>query len=180
MTTAQRTPPQAAAKDDNGYDAEHDAGHDAGHGTDRDGLRLWLRMFTCTTHIERTIGSALKREFGSSLPRFDLLAQLDRAPDGLRMGALSERILTTGGNVTWLVGALEAEGYVARRVAREDRRATVVRLTAAGRRHFTTMASAHAQWISAIFSALTPVERRRMHTRLGRLKEQFHSSRISE
>ena len=70
---------------------------------DQESLRLWLRLFTTTTLVERRLDSALKREFGSTLPRFDLLAQLERAPDGLRMGELSERILTTGGNVTWLV-----------------------------------------------------------------------------
>lgn len=172
MTSAQRVDPRA--------DASQHTEEEAAVGAARDALRLWLRLFTCTTHIERTIGSALKREFGSSLPRFDLLAQLDRAPEGLRMGELSERILTTGGNVTWLVGALEAEGYVVRRVARDDKRAAVVRLTAVGRRHFATMARAHETWINAIFSALTPAERRRMHTRLGRLKEQFHSSGVSE
>lgn len=149
-------------------------------GSDRESLRLWLRLFTCTTHIERTVGSALKREFGSSLPRFDLLAQLDREPDGLRMGELSERTLTTGGNVTWLVRALESEGLVARRIDRADKRAAVVRMTAAGKKHFASMAQAHQTWITDIFSVLTPTERRHLHTRLGRLKMQFHSSRMSE
>ena len=143
-------------------------------------LRLWLRLFTCTTLIEQHLGSALKREFGSSLPRFDLLAQLDRAPKGLRMGELSERILTTGGNVTWLVRALESEGFVSRRVATDDKRAAVVRLTAAGRRHFAIMARAHEQWIITMFASLTPVERRAMHARLGTVKAQFRPSRTPE
>ena len=73
---------------------------------DHEALRLWLRLFTTTTMVERVVDSTLKREFGSSLPRFDLLSQLYRAPDGLRMGELSERILVTNGNVTWLVAAL--------------------------------------------------------------------------
>jgi thiamine pyrophosphate-dependent acetolactate synthase large subunit-like protein len=42
---------------------------------DHDALRLWLRLFTATTMVQRTVDSALKKEFGSSLPRFDLLAQ---------------------------------------------------------------------------------------------------------
>ena len=146
---------------------------------DHESLRLWLRLFTCTTIIERRVGSALKREFGSSLPRFDLLAQLDRAPQGLRMGELSERILTTGGNVTWLVRALEAEGLVTRRVAPNDRRAAVVRLTAAGRRHFVAMARAHERWIVALFSSLAPADRRAMHALLGTVKAQLRPSRIS-
>lgn len=141
--------------------------------TDHESLRLWLRLFTCTTLVERQLDSALKREFSSSLPRFDLLAQLDRAPEGLRMGELSERTLTTGGNVTWLVRALETEGFVSRRVARDDKRAAIVRLTAAGRRHFQAMARAHEQWVGSLFSTLNTTERRAMHAMLGQVKSQF-------
>ena len=147
---------------------------------DHETLRLWLRLFTCTTLVERRLDSTLKREFGSSLPRFDLLSQLDRAPQGLRMGELSQRTLTTGGNVTWLVKALESEGYVTRRVAAEDKRASVVRLTAAGRRHFAAMARAHEQWVVSLFSSMSQAERRDMHTTLGRLKAQFVTSGETE
>jgi DNA-binding MarR family transcriptional regulator len=137
---------------------------------DHEALRLWLRLFTTTTLIEREVDSALKREFGSSLPRFDLLAQLHRAPDGLRMGELSARILTTNGNVTWLVAALERDGYVRRRPDIEDRRATVVRFTSTGRRHFETMASRHEQIITELFDALPVGDRRALHESLGALK----------
>ncbi len=139
----------------------------------QDALRLWLRLFSCTTLIERQLDSALKREFGSSLPRFDLLAQLERAPDGLRMGELSERILTTGGNVTWLVRALEADKLVTRRVSADDKRAAVVRLTAAGKRHFAAMAEAHERWIGDIFASLPADSRRAMHGQLGAVKEHM-------
>ena len=101
---------------------------------DHEALRLWLRLFTCTTMVERNVDQMLKREFGSSLARFDVLAQLERAPDGLRMGELSAATLTSNGNVTWLVDALEAEGHVRRKTSPDDRRATVVRLSASGRR----------------------------------------------
>ncbi len=139
----------------------------------QDALRLWLRLFSCTTLIERQLDSALKREFGSSLARFDLLAQLERAPEGLRMGELSERILTTGGNVTWLVRALEADKLVTRRVAADDKRAAVVRLTAAGKRHFAAMAQAHERWIGDIFASLSADSRRTMHGQLGAVKEHM-------
>ncbi len=136
-------------------------------------LRVWLRLFTCSTMIATHIGSALKREFGSSLPRFDLLAQLDRAPAGLRMGELSRRTLTTGGNVTWLVRALEAEGLVARRVSPDDRRTAIVRLTPAGRRHFSAMARAHERWIVSLLSSLTSREQRTLHDLLGIAKQNL-------
>jgi DNA-binding MarR family transcriptional regulator len=137
---------------------------------DHEALRLWLRLFTTTTLIERVVDSALKKEFSSSLPRFDLLAQLHRTPDGLRMGELSARILTTNGNVTWLVAALERDGYVRRRPDTEDRRAIVVRLTTTGRRHFETMASRHEQIIAELFDALPATDRRALHESLGALK----------
>jgi DNA-binding MarR family transcriptional regulator len=147
---------------------------------DHDALRLWLRLFTCSTMISQHVGSALKRDFGSSLPRFDLLAQLDRASDGLRMGELSERTLSTGGNITWLVRALEAEGLVTRRVADHDRRAAIVRLTPAGRRHFTTMARAHERWITTLLSSLSASERKTLYALLGAVKRGFRPVRTPE
>lgn len=137
---------------------------------DHDALRLWLRLFTGTTLVASTVDGMLKREFGSSLPRFDLLAQLFRAPDGLRMGELSARILTTGGNVTWLVAALGRERLVSRRVDPSDRRATIVRLTAAGRRHFRSMARSHERLIERTFEGLTHADRRALARALGVLK----------
>jgi DNA-binding MarR family transcriptional regulator len=147
---------------------------------DHDALRLWLRLFTCSTMISQHVGSALKRDFGSSLPRFDLLAQLDRASDGLRMGELSERTLSTGGNITWLVRALEAEGLVTRRVADHDRRAAIVRLTPAGRRHFATMARAHERWITTLLSSLSASERKTLYALLGAVKRGFRPVRTPE
>jgi DNA-binding MarR family transcriptional regulator len=147
---------------------------------DHDALRLWLRLFTCSTMISQHVGSALKRDFGSSLPRFDLLAQLDRASDGLRMGELSERTLSTGGNITWLVRALEAEGLVTRRVADHDRRAAIVRLTPAGRRHFATMARAHERWITMLLSSLSASERKTLYALLGAVKRGFRPVRTPE
>ena len=149
------------------------------HGDDHDALRLWLRLFTCTTMVERTIDQTLKRAFGSSLARFDVLAQLDRAPDGLRMGELSAGTLTTNGNVTWLVAALEAEGHVKRRTAVDDRRAVVVRLTAAGRRHFATMAREHEALIIGLLDGLSATERRTMHALLGTVKQHLRLERTA-
>ena len=149
------------------------------HGDDHDALRLWLRLFTCTTMVARTIDQTLKRDFGSSLARFDVLAQLARAPDGLRMGALSAGTLTTNGNVTWLVAALEAEGHVKRRTASDDRRAVVVRLSAAGRRHFATMAREHEALIIGLLDGLSATERRTMHALLGTVKQHLRLERTT-
>jgi DNA-binding MarR family transcriptional regulator len=123
-----------------------------------DELRLWLRLLTCTALIEGEIRRRLRENFGVTLPRFDLLAQLDKTPDGMTLGELSSRMMVSNGNVTGLVERLVADGLIARKAAPNDRRAQIVRLTPSGRRSFRAMARAHESWIARIFTDLKPAE----------------------
>ena len=133
-------------------------------------LRLWLRLLTCTTMIEREIRVRLRERFATTLPRFDLMAQLERHPDGLRMGELSRRLMVTGGNVTGITDQLVAEGLVERRPIAADRRAYAVRLTAKGKRTFDAMATAHEAWVGDMLHDLAGTDRDRLYALLGRLK----------
>ena len=81
---------------------------------DHGALRIWLRLLTCTQLIERRVRSGLREEFGTTLPRFDLMAQLERYREGLKMNELSRLLMVTGGNVTAIVDQLEKEGLVER------------------------------------------------------------------
>ena len=139
-----------------------DAHHDA--------LRLWLRLFTCTQLIERAIRGRLRRDFATTLPRFDFLAQLERNPQGLKMRELSQRLLVTGGNITGLTDQLVSEGLVKRQPIAGDRRAFAVRLTSKGRRAFDAMAAAHEHWVIRLLAGLTVAERRSLYALLGRAK----------
>lgn len=133
-------------------------------------LRLWLRLLTCTMLIEGEIRARLRERFAITLPRFDLMAQLERNPQGLRMRELSRRLMVTGGNVTGLTDQLVAEGLVERLPVPTDRRAFVVRLTRAGKRAFDRMAAEHERWIVELLGGLSENERDRLHALLGRLK----------
>ena len=143
------------------------------HAEHPDELRLWLRLLTCTQLIERQVRTDLREEWGTTLPRFDLMAQLEREPEGLRMNELSRRLMVTGGNVTGITDQLEAEGLVERVPVEGDRRAFHVRLTPAGRQQFQAMAQAHEQWIVDAFAGLTSAEIRTLHQLLGRVKQHF-------
>ncbi|MBD8529300.1 MULTISPECIES: MarR family winged helix-turn-helix transcriptional regulator [unclassified Massilia] len=138
-------------------------------------LKLWLRMLSCTTMIETEIRSRLRREFGITLPRFDLMAQLDRHPQGLRMGDLSKRLMVTGGNVTGIVNLLEQEGLVARDAVPGDGRAFSVKLTPAGRRAFKRMATAHEGWVEELMSALSTTERTALMELLSTMKRGLNA-----
>ena len=134
-------------------------------------LRLWLRMLTCTQLIEKQVRSQLREQFDTTLPRFDLMAQLERAPEGLRMNELSRRLMVTGGNVTTITDQLEREALVERVEVPGDRRAYLVRLTAKGRRQFNAMALAHEAWIVRAFHGLSEAEARQLHALLGKVKQ---------
>jgi DNA-binding MarR family transcriptional regulator len=121
-------------------------------------LRLWLRLLTCTTLIEGEVRRRLRQHFGVTLPRFDLLAQLDKTPGGMTLGQLSSRMMVSNGNVTGLAERLVAQGLLDRKPSASDRRAQIVTLTPEGRRAFRTIARAHERWIADIFAGLTAEE----------------------
>ena len=141
-----------------------------------DALRLWLRMLTCTQLVEQRVRSNLREQFETTLPRFDLMAQLERAPDGLKMNELSRRMMVTGGNVTGITDQLEAENMVQRVPVEGDRRALLIRLTPTGRKAFAAMAEAHEGWIVEALSGLSEREVQALHTLLGKVKQRINSS----
>jgi DNA-binding MarR family transcriptional regulator len=141
------------------------------HSEHPEALRLWLRMLTCTQLVEKQLRSLLRERFDTTLPRFDLMAQLERAPDGLKMNELSRRMMVTGGNVTGITDQLVAEGLVERIDVEGDRRAYRVRLTPKGRKQFNDMAEEHENRIVQSFAGLSEKEISTLHRLLGKVKD---------
>ena len=143
------------------------------HAEHPEALRLWLRLLTCTQMVERDLRNRLREAFDTTLPRFDLMAQLEREPEGLRMSELSRRMMVTGGNITGITDQLEAEGLVERAEVEGDRRAYLVRLTPKGRQQFNAMAQAHEAWIVDAFASLSARDIQTLHALLGKVKDHF-------
>jgi len=138
---------------------------------DRLELRLWLRLLTCSNLIDARVRRGLRDTFDTTLPRFDLLAQLDRAPGGLSLSELSRRLMVSNGNMTGLVERLATEGLVESRPQDGDRRGRLVRLTQAGKRAFDAMTPIHESWIAAMLDKLDRAEMAQLHALLGKLKQ---------
>ncbi len=136
-------------------------------------LRLWLRMLSCTTRIENEIRSRLRTTFDITLPRFDLMAQLQRHPEGLRMGELSKRMMVTGGNITGITDQLEREQLVVRVQDVNDRRASAVKLTPAGRAAFDAMAAVHERWIEEMLADVATDDKATMIALLSTMKRSL-------
>ena len=138
---------------------------------DHRALRLWLRLMTCTQLIERKVRARLRERFDTTLPRFDLMSQLWRYPEGLKMNELSRHLMVTGGNVTGIVDPLEQAGLVERMPEPADRRAYRVRLTRAGRKAFAEMARIHEEWIVELLAGFSRKEHAEIYKLLGKLKQ---------
>ena len=137
---------------------------------ERASVRTWLRLLSCATIIEKRLRRGFARSHGTTLPRFDVMAALERHPTGLRLGDLSKELLVSNGNVTGLVQSLKADGLVELVPVANDRRASLARLTDGGRRHFKMLSAAHHGWVDDMLQGLDASERQALHDLLGRLK----------
>ena len=138
---------------------------------DHHALRIWLRLLTCTQLIERQVRSRLREQLGSTLPRFDLMSQLESHRDGLKMNEHSRLLMVTGGNITAIVDQLETEGLVERLDHAEDRRAFRIRLTRAGERSFAEMARVHEGWVVELLAGLSRREQDDLLKLLAKVKQ---------
>jgi DNA-binding MarR family transcriptional regulator len=143
-------------------------------------LRVWLRLLTCSQLIEKRVRTKLRDSFATTLPRFDLMSQLERSPEGLKMSELSRLMMVTGGNVTTITDQLESEGLVERLQSPSDRRVYRIRLTQNGFSTFKAMALEHEKWIVECFAQLDEEALANLHGALGAVKKSVSSEQKSQ
>ena len=136
-------------------------------------IRLWLRLLYCASHIESALQSRLTAEFGMSLARFDLLSQLERAPDGLTMTELSRQMMVSNGATTSLVDRLAEDGLLQRAPHPSDRRTTIISLTGQGRERFLEIAADHEGWVIGLLDGLSAEAKAELLSGLGALKQHL-------
>jgi len=146
------------------------------HSEDKLELRVWLRLLTCSNLIEQQVRSGLRRDFETTLPRFDVLAQLERAPDGMTMGQLSSHLMVSNGNITGLIDRLVQEELVTRSPAPGDRRTQMVRLNDKGRSALAEMLPMHEAWIVDLLAGVDREDMSRLLELLARLKGSLENS----
>lgn len=144
---------------------------------DSSAVRLWLRVWSCSTQIEQCLRARLRERFGTTVPRFEYLAQLDAHRGGLRLNALSRYLMVTGGNVTALTAQLVGDGWVERQPDPTDGRSSLVRLTREGRRQYRRMAAAQERWLVELFEGFDAPHRDILYAQLGRLRAHVATRR---
>jgi DNA-binding MarR family transcriptional regulator len=138
----------------------------------KDRLRLWLRLLKVVRGIEARVRDNLRRDFDTTLPRFDVLSALSRHPGGLKMSQLSDVLRVSNGNVTGIADRLGEEGLVERVPVPGDRRAMILRITKTGQTEFARQAKAHEAWINDMLSDVPATDARAMAARLTAFADQ--------
>jgi DNA-binding MarR family transcriptional regulator len=141
-------------------------------------LRLWLRLLSCALVVEKRIRNKLKDDFDTTLPRFDVMAALQRSTEGLTMGELSHSIMVSNGNVTGVVSRLIADKMVERAPSQTDKRIVKVALTRKGREAFSRMAAEHERWIDQTFADLSDKQITDLLARLAEVRRSIDRNTI--
>ncbi len=141
-------------------------------------LRLWLKLLKASGMIEDEIRRRLRREFDSTLPRFDVMSVLARFPEGQKMSQISDLLRVSNGNVTGIVDKLSEEGLAQRVAVPGDRRASLVKLTDKGIAAFAKQAATHENWLDEMLGGLGADDVDGMATRLERLIETLEDREI--
>ena len=121
-------------------------------------LRLWIRILRAARAIEAEVRDRLRVNFDVTLPQFDVMAALERKPDGMTMTELSRFLMVSNGNVTGIIDRLVADKLVVRQAPANDRRSIVVKLTPRGLKDFAAMAKAHQGWVDNLLSEFDAAE----------------------
>lgn len=131
--------------------------------------RVWLKLLKVTRTLESELRDRLRIEFGTTLPRFDVLAALSRYPQGLKMSELSAVLKVSNGNVTGIIDRHVRDDLVVRLPVGGDKRAMKVKLTDAGESYFQVMAQSHSVWLDELLKGIDAADAQQLIALLGHI-----------
>ena len=108
---------------------------------------------------------------GLTLTQFAVLEALYHLGP-MSLSDIAQKILTTGGNLTMVVGNLEKQGLAHRQQSPEDRRVLIVVLTAKGKLRIRRLFPEHAAGIAEFMAALSPAEQEQLGDLCRKLGQQ--------
>jgi DNA-binding MarR family transcriptional regulator len=146
-------------------------------------LRAWRLFFESALALNDVLDTELERDAGIPVRWYDVLVQLEEAPEGIPMHALADRILYSKSGFTRVIDRMEEAGLVRRVRPQRDRRSILVVLSEDGievmqrarlyhrdgiERHFSRHLS--EQDVKALTRALEKVSTHARPLRPGRIR----------
>ena len=130
-------------------------------------LRLWITLARCYATYSKAVASKVQ-DYGLTTPQFGTLEALYHLGP-LSLGELAEKLLVTGGNVTYVMDRLEDQGLVYRYRRPDDRHVIQARLTAEGRELVAEVFPSHASYVEHLSRHITREEQHVLAEMLKRL-----------
>jgi MarR family 2-MHQ and catechol resistance regulon transcriptional repressor len=129
-------------------------------------VRLIRAANTARSHSSRHLGDS-----GLTLTQFAVLEALYHLGP-MSLSDIAQKILTTGGNLTMVVGNLEKQGLAQRQRSPDDRRVLIVALTARGKTLMRRIFPEHAAAIVEFMGLLSSGEQVRLGDLCRKLGKQ--------
>ncbi len=130
-------------------------------------LRLWIALARCYVTFSRAVACKVA-EYDLTAPQFGVLEALYHLGP-LSLGELAEKLLVTGGNVTYVMDRLEALGLVVRERSGDDRRVVRAHLTTKGQQTIAGVFPGHVKFVRGLVDPLSPEEQQTLRTLLKKL-----------
>ena len=144
----------------------------------KNALRAWIQLTKCAKRIEAHVNRRFAESHGTSLARFDVLANLERCADHAAGATeLSRLLLASQGNISRLLDRMEQDRLVRRRPSPRDKRVSEVQMTRAGEALFERLAADHETWTDAMFGELDNAELKQLTALLGKVRARLKDLR---
>jgi DNA-binding MarR family transcriptional regulator len=136
-----------------------------------DGVAWATELIRLEIAVWDRVDARLRKSHELPLAFFEPLRLLSGAPEGgMRVGDLARDLRVTVGGTSKLVDRIERAGFLARQPDPDDRRASRVKLTAAGKRKLAAAVKTYEDEVAGILrGVLTVKEQRQMSDHLSRL-----------
>ncbi len=130
-------------------------------------LRLWISLARCYSTFAKAIAVKVQ-EYDLTTPQFGVLEALFHLGP-LSLGELADKLLVTGGTVTYVMDRLEEQGLVFRERSPNDRRVIQAKLTASGRAKMVEVFPGHAEYVATVAGHLGQEEQEQLRVLLKTL-----------
>ncbi|VEG51066.1 transcriptional regulator [Mycolicibacterium aurum] len=119
-------------------------------------MRTYFALTEAVSMLQFAVQQQLRADGDLSYVQFEILAILADAEQPLTMTYLADRVVYSRSGLTHQAGLLQRDGLITRDTSADDQRATVVRITAAGRARVADVLPGHIQVVrELLFDSLS-------------------------
>jgi DNA-binding MarR family transcriptional regulator len=111
----------------------------------------WLALLRTHARLWDQVEAQMRRDSGLTMPRYDVLMQLDMAGGRLGLGELASRIVLSPSGLSKLLDRMAATELIRREPDPRDPRSTFARITPRGRSLVRKSRKSHQVWLQRAF-----------------------------